>query len=148
MAGLQPGTRVPPLPVKTLGGGQSTLAFDGRRTILYYFSPTCGWCEKNWLNVKALAAATDGRVRFVGVSTNRNIEVYARERGLTFELFAEPNPEVAQAFQLRGTPQTIVISAQGVVEASWRGAYGPPQQKAIERMFGVLLPGLRTPDGN
>jgi peroxiredoxin len=139
------GAPVAPLSARTLDGRRVEIAFQGKPTILYYFSPTCEWCERNWLNVKALAVATEGRYRFVGISTTRDIAAWATERGLTFELVAEPDADAVRALDLGGTPQTLLISASGALERHWRGAYTPAIQAAVERTFDAVLPGLRPP---
>ena len=41
-----------------------------------------------------------------------------------------------------GTPQTVVISREGIVEHVWAGAYGERVQREIEKTFGFALPGL------
>ena len=64
--------------------------FDGvLPTVLYYFSPTCGWCERNWDNVRALSAAAPGRYRFIGLSSTPKIEQFMRDRQLDFEVYTE-----------------------------------------------------------
>lgn len=147
--GVQPllGTTAPPLHVKALDGRPVEIRFDERPTILYYFSPTCGWCEKNWLNIKALVAGTQGRYRFVGLSTSLDVEAFLRERRLSFEVYAGLSPEVARAFQFGATPQTVVVSETGRVEHVWVGAYTPRQQQVVETTLGVVLPGLQVSAG-
>lgn len=139
-----PGTFVPSLPVTTLKGRAAEIRFD-RRTILYYFSPVCGWCQKNWLNVKALIAGTQDRYRFVGLSTSADVAAYLVERGLTFEVYTGLNPEAARLLHFGGTPHTVVVGASGLVEQAWSGAYGDRQHHAIENALAVVLPGLKKP---
>src|SRR5579871_6184932 len=45
------------------------LADGGVPTVLYSFSPQCGWCKRNLPNVRALIAGSRGRFRIIGVST-------------------------------------------------------------------------------
>lgn len=145
-AGAQPaleaGAVAPVLEVATLDGQARTIDFSGRTTVLYYFSPECGWCEKNWLNVKALIAGTHDRVRFIGLSTTPRISEYMAERRLGFEVYTGLSLETVRAYGFGGTPQTVVISPEGIVEHVWPGAYGDRLQKEIEETFGFALPGL------
>jgi hypothetical protein len=90
-------------------------------TVLYHFSPTCSWCERNWSNISELATKTKGRYRVVGVSTT----------------------PVSSTFRLGGTPQTILVSADGRVLEDWPGAYVGVQAQELEAYFGLRLPGLR-----
>jgi len=139
---LEPGTMAPVLEVTTLDGQPRTIDFSGRTTVLYYFSPECGWCEKNWLNVKALIAGTHNRVRFIGLSTTSQVEEYLAERRLGFEVYTGLDLETVRAYGFGGTPQTVVISPEGIVKHVWAGAYGDRVQREIEETFGFALPGL------
>ena len=145
LASLPLGAVAPPIRVSTLAGAPVDLSFAGRPTILYYFSPKCAWCERNWLNVKALAAALAGRYRVVGLSTSSDVAAYVQERGLSFEIYAGLTPDLTRAYYLGGTPHTVVISAAGRVERNWAGAYTPRVQREIEQAFGITLPGLSMP---
>jgi len=139
---LETGTVAPVLEVTTLDGEPRAIDFSGRTTVLYYFSPECGWCEKNWLNVKALIAGTHDRVRFIGLATSPDVEEYMAERRLGFEVYTGLSLETVRAYRFGGTPQTVVISPEGIVEHVWAGAYGDRVQREIERTFGFALPGL------
>ncbi len=51
---------VDPIEVQSPAGQRRSVRFDaGLPTVVYFFSPTCGWCERNWDNVLALSAASD-----------------------------------------------------------------------------------------
>ncbi|HSC07941.1 MAG TPA: hypothetical protein VLD59_14040 [Steroidobacteraceae bacterium] len=53
------GALAPVLDGVTTSGVRSRVAFDdGKPAVIYYFSSACGWCERNWPNVEALAAAS------------------------------------------------------------------------------------------
>jgi hypothetical protein len=134
------GTRLPALPVRTLGG-ETTMIEVSRPTIFYYFSPTCGWCERNWPNVKALIATIGDRYRFVGISPSPVVREYVSSHELTFDVFATVDAEAARMYNFGGTPRTIVVGAGGVVERVWDGAYLNARQREVERAFAVLLPG-------
>lgn len=142
---LEVGTPAPPLEVTTLTGEPRTIDFNSQTTVLYYFSPECGWCEKNWLNVKALIAGTHDRVRFIGLSTTPDVADYMAERRLNFEVYTGLTLEAVRAYRFGGTPQTVVVSPDGVVRHVWAGAYGERQQREIEKAFELALPGLPKP---
>jgi hypothetical protein len=140
---LQAGERVPALDVKTLSGTAVHLTFDEPlSTVLYYFSPTCGWCERNWDNVRAIAAAAPGRYRFIGLSSSAKVEQFMRDRGLSFEVFTGVSADAMRAYHLSGTPQTVVVASGGTVIHAWSGAYTTRQQHAIADYFHLELPGL------
>jgi peroxiredoxin len=111
-------------------------------TIVYHFSPACGWCERNWDNVRTLIQQTKGRYRFVGVSLTAVSPQFMREHHLDFEVAANVSPDMARQYGLAGTPQTIVVSSEQRVVKTWWGAYVGLQARDIGTYFSVKLPGL------
>jgi peroxiredoxin len=127
-------------------GQRVRVAYDGRQpTIIYHFSPTCGWCERNWDNVRALISQTTGRYRFVGVSKSRPTTEFMRERTLGFEVVADLPDEIVRSYGLGGTPETIVVSEGGRVLKTWFGVYDGAQLKEIESYLRMRLPGIASP---
>ncbi len=121
-----------------------TIDFKGQPTVLYFFSPTCGWCERNWDNVKALALASRGQFRLVGLAAESDLATFAQQRGLDFELVGGISTNARVAFGLGGTPQTLVVSSQGRISHEWSGAFDGRRKRAIETFFEVDLPGVRA----
>ncbi len=112
-------------------------------TVLYYFSPTCGWCERNWDNVRRLAAQADGRYRVVGIAAEEALGEFIDQHGLTFEVVGGVSAEAREALNLNGTPRTVVVSAQGLITHDWTGAFTGAVALEVEDLFGIGLPGLR-----
>jgi len=113
-------------------------------TVLYYFSPTCSWCDRNWDNIGALVAAANGRYRVVAVSTTRGLREYADTRGLNLDVIEGISENTRQAFGFTSTPHTLVVSTEGVITHEWRGAFTPRIERQIEQLFGIELPGIRS----
>ncbi len=139
---LHLGDRVPALSGSDPAGRPRSIeypaAFD---TVLYAFSPDCGWCRKNESSVEALARALRGKFRFIGVSLDR--------RGLfDWMMLQQPEYDVLTdlpyraflAYRFESTPTTIVISREGIVKKIWHGTYRGATLKDVEAYFGVLLP--------
>jgi hypothetical protein len=141
---LLPGARVPSFTAVSLAGMPFRVEYPSAQpTVLYYFSTTCRWCERNWSNVRTILEAGRGRFRMIGVSSSMDVEVYLRDRRIVFDVVITGLPEVAtRDYRFTGTPQTVVVGTDGVVLASWPGAYVAAQASDIERYFGVDLPGL------
>jgi len=139
------GMKAPALDVRGVDGQSVEIRFEGRPTILYYFSPNCSWCERNWTNVQALIAAVGHDYRFVGLSTTPDVSAYLAQHHLSFEVYSGLSLETARLYHFGGTPQTIVVAANGVVQYAWSGAYRDRRQRDVERAFGVVLPGLPDP---
>ena len=111
--------------------------------LLYWFQPSCGWCEANLLNVKALDRQARGKYKFVAISSASPDEIaeYARRKGVTFPMYSV-HPEAAKLYRLNGTPASVLISRRGNLVKRWDGAYTPSMLTDIERTLSVVLPGL------
>jgi hypothetical protein len=145
---IQAGTLAAPIAGISRTGDRIRLDFADRRvTVLYYFSPTCGWCERNWQNVRALARASAGRFRVVGISTAREVDGHLAARGVGIDVVAGIDDDTVRAYRLGGTPQTIVVGADGRVSQVWAGAWTGALAREVEAYFAVRLPGL-TAAGN
>ncbi|HSC29929.1 MAG TPA: TlpA disulfide reductase family protein [Vicinamibacterales bacterium] len=137
------GALAPVLDGVTTRGARSRVAFDdGRPAVIYYFSSGCGWCERNWPNVEALAASSGDRFRFMAVTAERDVRSFVAARGFDFEVIQAVSDDTRRAFGFRGTPHTVVVSSQGLITHEWVGAYDRHHRRQIERLFDVALPGL------
>jgi hypothetical protein len=135
-----------PLNLVSVSGEPYLHSYDQRQlpTILYYFSPACGWCERNWSNVRALAEQTARKYRFIALTTADDVQEFVRRRSLGVEVYTGLRASDVEAYGLRGTPQTIVLSPTGRALVAWRGAYNDGLRTRIERYLRVRLPGLDT----
>jgi len=137
------GTVAQPIVARTPAGRESRLTFgSGLPTVLYYFSASCGWCERNWTNVEALAANAEGRYRVVAVTSTEGIKAYVDEHRLKVEVLEGLPAETIEAYRLISTPHTVVIDGSGVVTHEWSGAYTTSVARRVEDLFGMVLPGL------
>ena len=140
------GKRALTLQASSLDGRRVELAFDrGLPTVLYYFSSTCGWCERNWANVAVLSDGAADRYRVVALSAEKGLKPFAEKKGLRVEVLEQVSEEAVMSLGLSGTPMTIVVGADGVITHEWRGAYAERLGRQIEDLFGVSLPGLTPP---
>jgi hypothetical protein len=141
---VRAGTMLPPLDVVASSGRRAELRYtpEDLPTILYFFSPTCGWCERNWNNIAALERLTRGRYRFVPLSTTADVQRIRTQHGITFEIYSGLSDASRRAHGFAGTPHTIVVSNTGRVLKAWAGAYNDQVRREIEAYFQVGLPGL------
>jgi len=143
---LKVGIAVPPIAAKRLGGQEEVISYQGtnRPTVLYIFTPPCAWCARNTDNLKALVNQRGTEYRFIGLSlSSEGLREYAATHGLEIPIYTAPSPDTRKAYQLGGTPQTIVVSPEGRVLQDWMGAYVGDQKSQVEAFFHVSLPGLR-----
>lgn len=144
---LKIGTVLPAAVGTSLAGDPVTIRYGdvGVPTILYVFTPSCGWCERNAANIKALTRQVAGRYRIIGVSlTDENLAEYNRRHAFGFEIVTASQATRA-VFKMGGTPQTMLIDPSGKLLQSWFGAYQKDFQTLVERELGVTLPGLSPP---
>jgi peroxiredoxin len=145
---LELGETVPPIEGKDLEGRPVMITYDGvdRPTMLYVFSPQCGWCERNSQNINSLAKQLGDRYRLIGLSLSpKDLKEYAGAHGMEFPVYTDLPFSVTSAYKLSGTPETIIISPEGRVVQAWPGAYTGQFQHEVESFFNVSLPGLSEP---
>jgi peroxiredoxin len=143
------GKVMPPLNVKELDGSNAHVGYSGdtRPTVIYLFTTTCPWCQKNLENVRSLSAQKGRDFRFIGVSLDRpsvtGLAAYVADQRLAFPIYRDPSAETRAAYHLEsGVPRTIVVSSQGQVLRDWSGAYAFGNEKEVTGFFNVKLPGL------
>jgi peroxiredoxin len=141
---LAAGTKVEPFEATSPQGLAMRVDYDGSMpTVLYHFSPSCTWCERNWDNVRAFVLQSHDRYRFVGISTTAVTTAFMQARHLDFDVATNVAADVARRYALGGTPQTIVVSADGRILKVWAGVYAGRQAQQVETYFGLRLPGLQ-----
>jgi peroxiredoxin len=143
------GDTVPSVVAKDPQGQTAVLDYSQTQlpTVVFIFTPTCGWCTKNIMNVRALVENTGSRFRFVGMSLSSDKLVeYINENKLQFPIYTDLPILTMRAYKLGGTPETIVVSPQGQVVRIWSGAFAEDLQREVEDYFGVKLPGIKDPE--
>lgn len=116
---------------------------DHRPSILYVFTPSCTWCTQNLENIRALSTSQQSRYRIIGLSlSDEGLTEYVSQAKLPFAVYSHATDERGNAPDLRVTPQTLLIAANGRIEKSWTGAYTGKVQGEIEGWFNIRLPGL------
>jgi peroxiredoxin len=142
---LLEGELVPPIYAKKLDGQNEVLDYSEGSfpTILYVFSPNCGWCDRNLDNISSLAKKINSNHRIIGLSlSNNRLKEYLASNQFTFPVYTDISADTLRSYKLGGTPQTLVISSKGNVIKCWTGAYVGSLQNEIERYFDVNLPGV------
>jgi hypothetical protein len=137
------GRAVPEIEGFTLEGRPVTYRLrDGLPTALYYFSPTCAWCQRNWENLNALTRGTTGRFRVLALTGARHVADTVATAHVEAEIIEGVPGPVLASLGFQTAPHLLVVSPAGVVAAEWLGAPTPRLERQIETAFGVLLPGI------
>lgn len=142
---LPVGTLLSPIEARDLDDQVRVVSYNSGTlpTILYVFTPACGWCTKNLSNLRTLAEQTNGRYRIVGLSlSSHSLREYITKNDLRFPIYAGLSPQVVVSYRLGGTPQTILVSDEGKLLREWKGAFMGVTKDEIEKYFDVKLPGI------
>jgi peroxiredoxin len=137
------GSSMPPLDVKDLSGREFRLDYGESRlpTVVYVFSPSCGWCERNSTNVRALVSQAKSKYRFIGLSlTSHGLGNYLEAHDVDFPTYSDPSDASRSQYHLYSTPTTFVIARSGKLLKIWAGAYLGQTRSDIEHFFSVQLP--------
>ncbi len=141
---LRVGTAVPAIEGRSVDGAKKALDYHEVQipTILYVFSPQCGWCEKNLDNLKALVGSSGSRYRVVGISlSHQDLKEYVEEKALALPVYTDIADPIRTAYRLGATPTTIVVSPEGKVLKVWSGVYSDRNRQEIEAYLDIHLPG-------
>jgi peroxiredoxin len=137
------GEFVPPIEVITMKGDKHLISYEeiNLPTVLYIFSPNCGFCKDNAENISKLHEQAKSRYRFVGISIEAdNLDEILVNYGVTFPVYKQPSKNSLRVYKFSSTPQTIVISTEGKVIKNWIGEYFYSNtRKDIENFLNVKL---------
>ncbi|HEV8429367.1 MAG TPA: TlpA disulfide reductase family protein [Pyrinomonadaceae bacterium] len=145
---MLPGSGLPALEATSLSGTPINFSYSDSSlpTVIYVFSTSCGWCDRNIENINFLATNRRDSYRFIGLSIDRDVSQlsdYVTKAKLPFPIYHSPSPLMWNDYKLGGTPMTIVVSPEGKVLDDWSGAYAQAIGKNVESFFKIKLPGIR-----
>jgi hypothetical protein len=146
-SGIKIGGVLPEISARSVDGRHVVIGYP-RPSVVYVLSPNCIWCGRNYQNVLALAAASAGRYQWVGLAIDTDaahLRQYLAKSPLPFEVFMPEPPDLLERVNVRGTPTTLVVSAQGEIREAWVGAFMTDRLAAVNSFFDVRLPGLVAP---
>ena len=120
-AGPAPGDAAPLLAVRSIDGRELSLggkSATGRRTLLFFLSPSCPVCKTVLPTVVAVARGEKPEIDVVLASDGRpeehaTLAADASARGLPYVL----STELGLAYQVGKLPYAVLIDAEGVVRA-------------------------------
>jgi hypothetical protein len=146
---LPEGTEMEAITVSDLNNKNEVLTFKDSKlpTLLYIFSPSCVWCDRNLNNIKTLAESRGTEYRFIGISLSEiKLKEYLDTHHFSMPVYKNLLSQTRSKLGLGGTPQTLVISSEGKIIKNWVGAYSENLQQEIENFFGMKIPGLPNQD--
>jgi methylamine dehydrogenase accessory protein MauD len=117
--GLEAGTTAPDFQLPDLSGDLVSLArWRGRRLLLVFFNPQCGFCEQMADRLAALKTdGSEGRPIPVLITTGSSEENrrFMDQHGIRCPVLVQQKEEVSAAYQAGGTPMGYLVDEEGVI---------------------------------
>jgi peroxiredoxin/uncharacterized membrane protein YphA (DoxX/SURF4 family) len=114
-AGPAIGEPAPPLKLPNLKGKKVNLAaFRGKKTLVLFWNPGCGFCQQMLDDLKALEVdPPEGAPKLLVVSSGTAAENKAM--GLRSTVVLDQDSSVGSAFGANGTPMAVLVDEQGKI---------------------------------
>jgi peroxiredoxin len=145
------GSPAPDFELPDLNGGRRSLSdFRGKKLLLLFFNPRCGFCTRMAPDLAALPI--DGAagqplplvITTGGVEENRKL---VEEHGIRCPVLLQEQMEVGSVYQCHGTPMGYLIDAQGKI-ASELAIGGPALLALTDGPSAPLAGSGHGPDAN
>lgn len=125
---LAVGTEAPEVELSDLAGEPLSLTSEDRDTLVLFWNPGCGFCQRMLDDVKAFERTPpEGAPRLLLVSTGSVADNEAM--GLTSEIALDQSFATGRAFGTSGTPSGILVDRDGKVASGL--AVGAPDVMAL-----------------
>ncbi len=113
------GKALPRVNLETLSGDTfATADLVGKPMVVNFWYSTCAPCKKELPGFAAVHAKLGDQVRFVGVDSlppSDTEENFARDKGVQYELYYDPNGELTSTVGVAAFPQTLFVDAHGTI---------------------------------
>lgn len=148
---LQEGDRVSAFAARDLEGDLLTITYSGRgpKRILFYFTPTCRFCVKQfayWRNI--ISQIDSARFEVIGIVNDLedipklksflNEMKCSRESATPLKVMLVPD-EMLLNYKLTLTPLTMIVSNNGIVEQAWVGLWDETSISAATLTLGITV---------
>jgi len=91
-------------------------SFEGKPVVVNFWATWCEPCKAEMPHIVEAAKAYEGRVRFLGVNVEDDVEAaadFAKTYGMRFRSISDPKGEIRRAEKLLGLPATQFYDAAG-----------------------------------
>ncbi|WP_442600592.1 redoxin domain-containing protein [Paenibacillus sp. KN14-4R] len=126
------GQLAPDIRVTDMNGRAVNLSdYKGKGVLLNFWGSWCGSCVSEMSLLKeAYESGMDGiEVLAVNVGESKGtIMEFSRTHQLPFPIMTDPSGDSAAAFQVKGLPATVLVTAQGVVKQFIPGEFTNTEQ--------------------
>lgn len=116
--GLEVGAPAPPFRLPVLGGGViEDAALRGRETLVLFWNPSCGFCDKMLPELKSWEGTRpEPAPELLVISTGT--EEANRAMGLKSTVALDQGFSAGRAFGVGGTPSAVIVDAQGRIASA------------------------------
>jgi thiol-disulfide isomerase/thioredoxin len=101
------------------GDAYPTSELKGRPVVINLWYSTCAPCKRELPAFAAAQRMFGDTVRFVGINSSgleaSSEEKFARDHGVQYELFYDPNGEFTSAMRITNFPQTLLVNGNGTI---------------------------------
>ncbi len=112
----------------------------GRPVVLNFWATWCPPCRAEMPTIQAHSELWGDDLLVVGIEvgeTPPEVQAFVDDFGLTFPVLLDRDGRVARRYFVQGLPTTVVLDADGVVQARHVGAMRPEDLDAYLRMVGL-----------
>ncbi|GAC1463299.1 MAG: hypothetical protein PVSMB5_02660 [Ktedonobacteraceae bacterium] len=140
--GLQKGDAAPNFTLTTMDGQKVSLSnYRGRPVMLNFWMINCTGCQYEMPGMQKVYAAQQTAHKDLvilavnSVDSARDIQQFARQRGLTYPILLDAHSATGQLYALRGTPTSYFIDRKGMIYSS---SEGPIDEGALQEVVQQL----------
>lgn len=115
------------LPLASIDGSNRSFSeFEHRRLLLFYFSPTCGHCQKGFAKIRSFRDSYQGdSMAFVAVATGKasseDVDAFKTDFQLDMPAFQDKARRFSKLYNTGRVPLMLLVSRDGTFEA-WNSA--------------------------
>src|ERR1044072_2223568 len=148
---LEAGEGGPSFNAKTIDGNPVRIDYPGQgpKKVLFYFTPPCKFCLKQFAYWRSILAHADAN-QFEVIGLVREPEDLAKLKTYLSEMgCAQDSPvplkvvlvpeDVVVRYKLSVTPVTLIVSNSGTVEKAWMGLWNDANISAASSAMGIAI---------
>lgn len=109
-------------------------AFDGKPTVLNFWSSTCVPCKAEMPAIEQASKDLAGKVNFIGIDVADNpnsADAFVKQAGVTYPIADDSNGRIAGEYRISGTPYSVIIDGGNVIQVLHPGTFTTEQLEYV-----------------
>lgn len=135
------GAPAPDFELENLSGKRIRLSnLRGKPALINFWATWCGPCRLEMPAIQARYDEHQSELAVLAVNFDEpkdEVQAFAEELGLTFEILLDPGAAVQDLYRVRGYPTTYFVDADGLVQAVHLGGMSERQLEEYLQRLGV-----------